>query len=116
MSSVPVPKGVPLPGLAAEQRPQVADGVRALLAPAHARALQTLAHHRFASRFDGARADLPTSGPIRWVIHAMRVVGEIAQRAPVALPRRRRLAAPIQPAQLGPQRRAPLAFDPLAPA
>ena len=75
-----VPEGIPAAGLAEIKGAEVADGVGAVLAPAHSAALQAVAHHRLAGRFNGAGTDLPTVADVGGIVHAMFVVAEVLHR------------------------------------
>src|SRR5512142_1883027 len=58
------PEGVALAGFALVQRPQVAEGIGTVAAPAHPALLQTLVDHCLTRRLDVPRADLPAFLPV----------------------------------------------------
>src|SRR4051812_4900720 len=86
-----VPESGPLSLFAAVERADVAEGMRAGFAPAHARAFEPLADHRLAGALHDPAAYLPSLRQILRVLHPVQVVAEIAVHLLLLLPQRRRL-------------------------
>ena len=94
---------------------EVAHGIGAALAPAHAGAFETLRDDSFAGRFDWAGADLPAVGDLAGIIHFVFVVHEVLQFLPVTFPA---VVGPIVHIELFPslaQRAAAFVFKRVAP-
>src|SRR5215213_5350521 len=95
------PEGVPLAAFAEVEGAEVADGVAAGRPPAHAAAAQSVADHRAAGAFHGARADLPAGGHVARVIHLVMVVAEVGGHAALSLADGLATAGQVERLQLG---------------
>lgn len=71
------PERFPLVALAEEEGAELADGVAAGGAPAHAAAGEAVVDDGFASAFDRAGADLPALAQVIGIVHFVFVVSEI---------------------------------------
>ena len=83
------PEIVPLIGLAEQEGAEVAHGVGAALAPAHASPLQSLSDEPLAAGFHRSGADLPPHGPVARIVHLMLMVAEVLQLLVMDLAARR---------------------------
>src|SRR5688572_6126831 len=100
MGEAALPERLPLPLFAAVKRAGMANSVCPGLAPAHARPLLPLPHHRLAGTLHHPAADLPALGLVLRVLHPPQVVLEVALHlAPLLSQRRRRPGWPLPVAQ-----------------
>ncbi len=76
---VSFPEVFPLSSLAEIEGAEMANGVGAVFAPAHAAPFEPIGDHRFAGALDGAGADLPAVGDISGIIHAMLMILKVTQ-------------------------------------
>src|SRR5262245_61368576 len=111
---IAIPEGLPLSLLAAIAGPEMADGMRPVLAPAHPGQLQPLAHHRLAGGLHRPAADTPAPrrvfGVLRPVRVPLQVSGQLGHRLVQA-----RSPGPVPLAQDRRQHGAALLLEPPAP-
>src|SRR5262249_26475328 len=112
---VALPERLPLPLLAAVQRPHLADPVRAVLPPAHPRQLQPLPHHRLARALHRTAAEVPALRLVLRVLHPVQVLAEVLRHLGQLRPYRRPPRRPVPFAQHRQRRRPPFLLEQLAP-